>query len=139
VNDAQFNETLALLAGADDHVGPDGRPLQAPFPDLSTGVNVLDKRVILQDQIWCNAVRQVFSLERMTPEYRANVIAFLAPLETYWLFQAIIWVGLDTWVGANDPGTARHQLELLSTVPDGWMDRTPLVRRLRSLNEGHRS
>lgn len=139
MDDAQFNETLALLAGADDRVGPDGCPLQAPFPDLSTGVNMLDKRVILQDQIWCNAERHVFSLELMSPEYRANVIAFLAPLETYWLFQAITWVGLDLCFGAIDPDTARHQLGLLSAVPDGWMDRTPLVRRLRSLNEGHRS
>jgi hypothetical protein len=139
VDDAQFNETLALLAGADDRVGPDGCPLQAPFPDLSTGVNMLDKRVVCQDRIWCDAERQVFFVERMSPEYRANVIAFLAPLESYWLFQAITWVGIETWIGTIDPGTARHQLDLLSAVPDGWMDRTPLVRRLRLLNEGHRS
>lgn len=106
------------------------------FESLSTlASGGIDKRVVLQTDIWVDRRTHVHQLDQMTPDNRATVLAFLQHEATRWIDTALVWE-LAAAVSGIIPGrVASEQVELLDLLTPGWTDHTPLGRRLHALND----
>lgn len=118
-------------------------PGEKPFTAFGQfGPDKMDNRVFDQDIYWVNRLGEPFRLEEMTPEYRANVIKFLRESAAYFHIHAVIRTIADI---AVDVELGRVHGELIArslgfpTIADltaeEWLEATPLMRRLRALNQ----
>lgn len=114
---------------------------QRPFTDFGQyGYGHLDKRVLGQDVYWINIAGVPFFLVDMSPQYRRNVIGFLRTCAEQWWIEELCWDYLDALYQATmrEPDdTIRAPLDhaaLLEELgPQGWIEATPLMQRLRKL------
>ncbi len=100
----------------------------------------LDLRVFEQDIYWVDIAQVPHRITEMSSEYRRNVIAFLRLNVDYFYTVTLIWTAVtilsDSLLGrVNSEVTARAFGAPAAgdiTVLD-WLEATPLMRRLKSL------
>ncbi|WP_028650216.1 hypothetical protein [Nocardioides halotolerans] len=124
-----FHLALRLVAG--DRAVPNA----PPFGDPPTrAVEMIDKRVILQTEIWVDRHARSHRVEQMSQEHRANVLALLRTQATQWIGDAVVEEVAATILGDISGAETAQHLELLDLLTEGWTDHTPLGQRLHVLN-----
>jgi hypothetical protein len=125
------------------NTGGESRDPLGPFTDFGQfGPGMIDKRVLWQSIYWVNAEGTAFFLIDMSAQYRRNVIAYLRRRAAEWWEQELFWDAVEagflyTW-DPEDPAIERlaeRRAELLAQGALGWMESTPLMRRLRELTD----
>lgn len=106
-----------------------------PFSDYGhLGRNMIDRRCILQDEIWVDIHGNPHRLTEMSAEYRANVFELLQTECPNWMVLAYHWTINATLVGLLPPEQASREIEALGSLRSGWTMATPIARRLCQLN-----
>lgn len=127
--DNDLGPTLAQLARVE--LVPD-----RPFDPHQATPGILDRRVLIQAEVWVDARAVVHRLEDMGDGYRANVAAHLH-LHATWMWAAAAFDELlDNPLGVH---TAHREagIPLVGEVdPHAWLESTTLVRALRRLSPG---
>jgi hypothetical protein len=123
----------SLVEGAPLLAEPSARGLLAEAIAAAAEVDVLDKRVVLQDCIWVDTHAVVHPLEEMSADYRAAVLGFLGDRETMWLSEALVFLAVDVSRGVHQQDVVFELIRELGRLGPGWMRETPLGRRLLEL------
>ena len=115
---------------------------QRPFTDFGQfGYGHLDRRVFDQDVYWVNIAGVPFFLVDMSPEYRRNVIGVPAQLRRAVVDRRAL-LGLPRGsLPSRDARSRTTRSAPSSTMaptceelgPQGWIEATPLMQRLRKL------
>ena len=127
--DAPFDLAVRVVTGdlpPTDHT---------PFANGIRIADWLDKRVVLQTEIWVDRRAHEHRVDQMTPDYRANVLSFLQHEAANWVDSAVIWELAAAIYGFTPGLEASRHLEVLDLLTPGWTDHTPLGRRLHELNQ----
>ena len=116
-------------------------PGELPFTAFGQfGEGKMDNRVFEQDIYWVNVKGEAFLLEEMSSDYRCNVINFLLENCEYFHGWAALRSGIDALAAAlrgevhAEILTRELGLPTLDELdPHDWLESTPLMRRLRAL------
>lgn len=112
----------------------DADPAAGWLDDVDPGT--MQSLVILQTKVWVDVDGRARRLEDLASEERAALIRHLSGDERVWTLAAGAKVLSNLKMRLISPVEARAMMDALAALGDGWMDRTPLVRRLRELNAG---
>lgn len=121
------HEALQLLAGDER---PDALEDFAHYGQYGPGR--IDKRCLLQGQVWVDATGTPHALHEMPDAYLGNVIGYLRAQANAWRLQAAAWIVVDVLLGITSPDEGQAHLDALKTLPEDWIDRTPLMKALRA-------
>jgi hypothetical protein len=105
--------------------------------DVSTGwadrvaPRALDARVLLQTQVWVDIRAVIHQVSSMDGTYRANVVEMLLDQEKDLMAAAVADLAVASLVGLLPASQAKAKMVALQALGNGWIERTPLVRRLR--------
>ncbi|MFC8503817.1 hypothetical protein ACFUC1_15785 [Pedococcus sp. NPDC057267] len=85
----------------------------------------IDKRVILQDQLWVDREAHAHRLTDMTAEHRQQVRDLLARVADDWLADAVAWEFIGAIHGAIRPAEAAERMTTLDALTPGWTQQEP--------------
>lgn len=117
-------------------------PGEKPFTAFGQfGHGSMDNRVFDQDIYWVNVHGEAFVLSAMSGTYRRNVIAFLIRDAAYFhanaALRSMVTAYTDALLGRVSGELLADELGVVRTIdlnPLEWLESTPLMRRLRSLD-----
>ena len=92
----------------------------------------MDLRVFDQDTFWCDVTGRPHRIRDMTPDYRVNVLNFLAVFASY--FHLMTMRRLIEVCASPDPPAVERLRAVATLDAQSWLERTPLVVALRSAN-----
>jgi len=108
------------------------------------GEGRMDQRVFDQDVWWVDREGVPHALEAMSPEYVGNVAAMLSSTAVLLHMGALRKVAIEVLI---DAANGRPNADVLAVAaggastadltPEGWLEATPLMRRLRRLQAEH--
>lgn len=112
---------------------------ERPFTDYGQfGVDMLDTRVLWQDQVWVDRLGAPHALHQMSNEYLTNVIDYLYRRAPEWHLEALLDATAelaDALTHDEDAdalrATTAHMQVGLAMDPVCWIDDTPLMAALR--------
>lgn len=95
----------------------------------ASGPGTFDRRVLDQDKVWVDILRQSHQISDLTDEYLCNVIAFIEENAWRWApeeeVNIVAWTAMYIEAGDWLETTARE-------VVAEWIESTPLIRALRT-------
>lgn len=128
---APIEPGLLVIAGVESLADADP---STGWPDQAKP-RMFDKRALLQTQLWIDIRAVAHRVDDMSHDHRANVIEMLLDQAPTLMIETTIWLRMAARDGLADAATAETNHEALAALGDDWMERTPLVQRMRELNE----
>lgn len=102
----------------------------------------IDLRIFDQDTYWVNRHTEIFQLQDMTSEYRAAVLTMLTERAIMFHLHTMANAVFDMFDAHNEDTTTGDMMtfsltgeSIADASPAQWIESTPLVRKLRSLQK----